>query len=130
MLTILLFLGLAIMAVGFVFIFNDLIAKRQMTNNGWADIDVQLKRRADLVPQLVSTVQGYAAHERQLFEDIAAKRTAALAAGDDPATRGAAESALSKPVGRLMAVAEGYPELKASENFLELQRALADTENK
>lgn len=130
MLTLTFFAGLAIMAIGAIVIFNGLIAKRQMANNGWADIDVQLKRRADLLPHLVSTVQGYAAHERQLFEDIAAKRTAALSAGDDPTARGAAESALSKPVGRLMAVAEGYPDLKASQNFLELQRALADTENK
>lgn len=130
MLTVLFIAGIAIMAIGAIVIFNGLIAKRQMANNGWADIDVQLKRRADLVPQLVSTVQGYAAHERQLFEDIAAKRTAALAAGDDPGARGAAETALTKPLGRLIAVAEGYPELKASQNFLELQRALADTENK
>jgi LemA protein len=130
MLTFLFFAGIAIMAIGLVVIFNGLIAKRQMTNNGWADIDVQLKRRADLVPQLVSTVQGYAAHERQLFADIAEKRGAALAAGDDPAQRGAAESALSKPVARLIAVAEGYPELKASQNFLDLQKALADTEDK
>jgi LemA protein len=130
MLTLILFIGLALMAGGAIVIFNNLIAKRQMANNGWADIDVQLKRRADLVPQLVSTVQGYAAHERQLFEDIAAKRTQALAAGDDPAARGAAETALTKPLGRLIAVAENYPELKASQNFLELQRALADTENK
>lgn len=119
-----------IVAVVAVVLFNTLIAKRQMANNGWADIDVQLKRRADLVPQLVTTVQAYAAHERQLFEDIAEKRTQALAAGDDPAARGAAESALSRPVGRLMAVAEGYPDLKASGNFLDLQKQLADTEDK
>jgi LemA protein len=120
----------AVVAVAIVVLFNTLIAKRQMANNGWSDIDVQLKRRADLVPQLVATVQGYAAHERQLFEDIAEKRSQALAAGDDPAARGAAESALSRPVGRLMAVAEGYPELKASGNFLDLQKQLADTEDK
>lgn len=110
--------------------FNALIAKQQMTNNGWADIDVQLKRRADLIPQLVTTVQAYAAHERQLFEDIAEKRNRALAAGDDPAQRGAAESDLARPVGRLMALAEGYPDLKASGNFLELQKELSDTEDK
>jgi LemA protein len=120
----------AVLAVAIVVLFNTLIAKRQMANNGWADIDVQLKRRADLVPQLVATVQGYAAHERQLFEDIAEKRAQALAAGDDPAARGAAETALSRPVGRLMAVAEGYPELKASGNFLDLQKQLADTEDR
>jgi LemA protein len=116
--------------IGVIVIFNTLIAKRQMAHNGWSDIDVQLKRRADLIPQLVSTVQGYAAHERALFADIAKKRSAALAAGDDPAKRGAAESELSQPVGRLLAVAESYPDLKASGNFLELQRQLADTEDK
>src|SRR5687768_17380025 len=91
--------------VGIIVVFNALIAKRQMAHNGWSDIDVQLKRRADLIPQLVSTVQGYAAHERQLFADIAEKRSAALAAGDDPAKRGAAEGELSRPVGRLLALA-------------------------
>lgn len=119
-----------VLAIVFALVFNGLVAKRQMVKNGWADIDVQLKRRADLVPQLVSVVQGYAAHERTLFEDIAAKRSAALAAGDDPAKRGAEEAAFARPVGQLIAVAEAYPELKASQNFLELQNALADTENK
>jgi LemA protein len=121
-------LGAGIVAI--IVIFNTLVAKRQMTNNGWADIDVQLKRRADLSPQLVTTVQAYAGHERQLFEDVAEKRAQALAAGDDPAARGAAESELSKPVGRMMALAEGYPDLKANQNFLDLQTELSDTENK
>lgn len=111
-------------------LFNQLIARRQMANNGWADIDVQLKRRADLIPQLVTIVQAYAAHERQLFADIAEKRAKALAAGDDPARRGAAETELTQPVSRLIAVAESYPELKASRNFLDLQYELAETENK
>lgn len=111
-------------------IFNQLIAKRQMAHNGWADIDVQLKRRADLIPRLVSTVQAYAAHERQLFEDVAAKRAAALAAGDDVAKRSGAETELSRPVARLIAVAEAYPDLKASQNFLDLQNELSDTENR
>ncbi|MBC7767688.1 MAG: LemA family protein [Phycisphaerales bacterium] len=101
-----------------------------MASNGWADIDVQLKRRADLIPQLVTVVQAYAAHERQLFEDVAQKRGAALAAGDDALRRGAAESELSRPVARLIAVAEAYPDLKASQNFLDLQNELSDTEDK
>ena len=117
-------------AIALAVLYNQLIARRQMANNGWADIDVQLKRRADLVPQLVSVVQGYAAHERQLFTDIAEKRTQALAAGDDPQLRGAAETDLTKPLGRLIALGERYPELKASQNFLDLQNQLADTENK
>jgi LemA protein len=124
------FAAIALVAIIIIVLFNQLIAKRQMVNNGWADIDVQLKRRADLIPQLVTTVQAYAAHERQLFEDVAEKRNAALAAGDNAAERGVAESALSKPVGRLIALGEAYPELKANQNFLDLQNELSDTENK
>jgi len=122
--------GLALIAVGVILTYNGLVQKSQMADNGWSDIDVQLKRRANLIPQLVNTVQGYATHERNLFTEIAEKRAAAMAAGDDLASRGAAESALSQPVARLMAVAEDYPDMKASQNFLELQRELADTEDK
>lgn len=130
MLELIFFAGLAIILIGAVLLYNQLIAKRQMANNGWSDIDVQLKRRADLIPQLVTTVKAYAAHEKQLFEDVAAKRTAALAAGDDTLKRSAAESELSRPVARLIAVAEAYPELKASQNFLDLQKELSATEDK
>ena len=111
-------------------LFNQLVGKRNMANNGWADIDVQLKRRADLIPQLVTTVQGYASHERQLFEDVIMKRNAALQAGDDPDTRGSTESALTAPVSKLIALAEDYPDLKANENFRDLQSELTATENK
>jgi LemA protein len=124
------FAAIALVAIVVIVLFNTLIAKRQMVNNGWADIDVQLKRRADLIPQLVTTVQAYAAHERQLFEDVAEKRNAALAAGDDASKRGVAETELSKPVGRLIALAEAYPDLKANQNFLDLQNELSETENK
>jgi len=95
--------------IGLVVLFNTLTRKRLMVRNGWADIDVQLRRRSDLIPQLVNTVQGYAAHEKELFEDVIAQRNAAGAAGDDPSARGAAESAL---------------------NFLQLQNSLAETEDK
>lgn len=121
---------LVIVILGAILIYNGLVQKSQMADNGWSDIDVQLKRRANLIPQLVTTVQGYATHERELFTDIAEKRAKALAAGDDLASRGEAESALSGPVARLMAVAEDYPEMKASQNFLELQQELSDTEDK
>lgn len=113
-----------------IILFNQLVGKRNMVNNGWADIDVQLKRRGDLIPQLVTTVQAYASHERQLFEDVIMKRNAALQAGDHPGARGSKESALAAPVGKLMALAEDYPDLKANENFRELQTELAATENK
>jgi LemA protein len=127
---IILFALLAALLIGAVVIYNALIAKRQMVNNGWADIDVQLKRRADLVPQLVRVVEAYAAHERQLFAEIAERRAKALAAGDDPSARGAAESEFARPVARMIAVAEAYPELKASQNFLDLQNELSQTEDK
>lgn len=123
--------ALALVAlIGLAIMYNMLVGKRQMVRNGWADIDVQLKRRANLIPSLVETVKGYAAHERQLFEEITTKRTIAVQAGDDAKERGAAESALSRPVGRLMAVAEDYPDLKASDNFRQLQEELSDTESK
>lgn len=119
-----------LLLVGAVLIFNKLVSLRQMTENGWSDIEVQLKRRADLIPRLVSTVKGYASHERKLFEDVTAKRMQALAAGNNPRERGVAESRLKQPVGRIMALAEDYPDLKASDNFLELQEELSDTEDK
>ena len=120
----------ALLVIGIILIYNGLVQKSQMADNGWSDIDVQLKRRANLIPQLVSTVQGYASHERALFADVAEKRAQAMAAGDDLAARADAESALSRPIARLMAVAEDYPEMKASGNFLELQKELSDTETK
>lgn len=121
---------LAVILVGVILLYNQLVAKRQMVHNGWADIDVQLKRRADLIPSLVATVKGYATHERQLFEEVVEKRNRAQAAGDNAKARGAAESDLSRPLGRLIAVGEDYPELKASANFKDLQNDLSDTENK
>ncbi len=124
-------LGLVVLlAIGGVVIFNQLVGLRQMAENGWSDIEVQLKRRADLIPRLVSTVKGYAKHEKQLFIDVTEKRNLALAAGNDPKARGAAEGALKRPVGKLIALAEDYPELKASQNFLDLQNELSDTEDK
>lgn len=111
-------------------LFNQLVRRRQLADNGWADIDVQLKRRADLVPQLVTAVKAYAAHEKSLFEDVVEKRARALEAGADVDARGRTETALSAPLARLIAVAEAYPDLKASENFLGLQTELAETEDK
>lgn len=112
-----------------VVMYNQLVGLSQMASNGWADIDVQLKRRTDLIPQLASAVKAYAAHEIKLFDDVTRRRIEALGAGANPAKRGAAETALSAPVSRLLAIAEDYPELKASENFLKLQTQLAETED-
>lgn len=111
-----------------VMLYNQLVALRQMVENGWSDIDVQLKRRTDLIPRLVETVKGYADHERRLFAQVTKKRGEALTA-QGPLARGAAETALSKPVSDLLALAENYPELKANESFLELQKNLTEVES-
>src|SRR5215470_12159808 len=111
-----------------IVIFNRLIRQRNLVREGWSGIDVQLRRRTDLVPNLVEAVKGYAAHERGLFEDVAAKRASSIAA-DNVGGQAAAERALQGSLGRLFAVAEAYPQLKADKNFLELQQQLADIED-
>ena len=128
--TVILIALVVVALIGLVVTYNLLVGKRQMVRNGWADIDVQLKRRSNLIPNLVEAVKGYAAHERQLFEEITEKRTRVAEAGNNAAARGAAESELSRPISRLMAVAEDYPDLRASENFRHLQEELSDTETK
>lgn len=128
MLFIPLILILALFVWG-VLIFNKLVGLRQMAHNGWSDIEVQLKRRADLIPRLVDTVKAYAAHERAVFDDVIRARNAALSAGDDVGARGSAEGAITRGTSRLFALAEDYPELKANENFLDLQNDLSDTED-
>jgi LemA protein len=124
-------LGIVVLLLIYViYIYNRLVSLRQLSNEGWSGIDVQLKRRSDLVPNLVDSVKGYAAHERSLLEQVTRLREQArsLPAGD-VAQRGQVEGQLSAAVGRLMAVAEAYPDLKASANFLELQRQLSELEN-
>ncbi|HEX4518063.1 MAG TPA: LemA family protein [Gaiellaceae bacterium] len=112
-----------------VFLYNGLIRKRNRVDNAWAQVEVQLKRRHDLVPNLVATVQGYASHERGTFDSVTQARAAATSA-QGPAQAGAAEGILGQAIGRLFAVAEAYPELKANQNFLDLQSQLKDTEDK
>jgi LemA protein len=113
-----------------IYIYNRLVSTRQMAEEGWSGIDVQLKRRADLVPNLVETVKGYARHEREVFDQVTELRTRAqnVPAGDVEG-RAKAEAALSVGLGRLLAVAEAYPDLKASTNFVELQKELANLES-
>jgi LemA protein len=111
-----------------IVVFNRLIRQRNVVREGWSGIDVQLRRRTDLVPNLVEAVKGYAAHERGLFEDVTAKRASSIAASD-VGGQAAAERALASSLGRLMAVAEAYPQLKADKNFLELQGQLAEIED-
>jgi LemA protein len=120
-----------VVLVGVLFIgaYNRLVALRQNANEAFADIDVQLKQRQDLVPNLVETVKGYAAHERGTLDEVTQARAAAASAGNFE-QRAQAETALTGALGRLMAVAESYPDLKANQNFLQLQSELADLENK
>jgi LemA protein len=109
--------------------YNRLVRLRNEADTGWANIDVQLQRRGDLIPNLVEAVKGYAAHERGVFEEVT-KARAALQQARTPADAGDANDVLTGALGRLFAVAEAYPELKASENFLRLQDDLTDTEDK
>lgn len=112
-----------------ILIYNRLVTLRNRTQEAWSDIDVQLKRRYNLIPNLVETVKGYASHERELLEKITLARAKAMGA-TGLKDKGAAENMLTDTLKSLFAVAENYPDLKASQNFLELQRELRDTEDK
>ena len=112
-----------------VAVFNGLVALKNRSKEAWADIDVQLKRRYDLIPNLVETVKGYATHERELFEKVTQARASAMSA-EGTKNKAEAENMLSETLKSLFAVSENYPDLKASQNFLELQRELTDTEDK
>ena len=120
---------LAVVILWIIFTYNGLVKLRNRTKEAWADIDVQLKRRYNLIPNLVETVKGYAAHEREVFEKVTEARSKAMGAKDIK-ERGQAENMLSGTLKTLFAVSENYPQLRASENFLELQRELRDTEDK
>ena len=121
-----------------IFAYNHFVRLTQRTKEAWADIDVQLKRRYDLIPNLIETVKGYAAHERGVFEEVTNARAKATQVHVDPTNITAeqitamagAESALGASLGKLLAVAEAYPDLKANQNFAQLQTELTDTENK
>jgi LemA protein len=129
---------IVLLAVFFIYLYNNFVKLTQRTKEAWADIDVQLKRRYDLIPNLIETVKGYAAHERETLESVTNARAAATQTHVDPsnvtpdqiAAMAGAESALTGALGRLLAVAESYPDLKANENFAKLQDELTDTENK
>jgi len=132
-------IGVAVvLAIYVIYAYNNFVKLTQRAKEAWADIDVQLKRRYDLIPNLIETVKGYAAHERETFDAVTKARAAATQIHVDPANitpeqitaMAGAESALGGALSRLLAVAENYPDLKANTNFLELQRELSDTENK
>jgi len=120
---------LVIIALWVIMAFNGLVMLKNRAKEAWADIDVQLKRRYDLIPNLVETVKAYATHERELFEKVTQARTAAMGA-TGLKDKAEAENALSGTLKSLFAVAENYPDLKASANFLSLQNELTDTEDK
>lgn len=118
-------LVVAAIALFGVVLYNSLVKSRHMAEEAWSGIDVQLKRRADLIPNLIETVKGYAAHEKTTLQEVIELRNKAQAIpAGDVATRGVAENLLGQALGRVMAIAEAYPDLKANTNFLELQRAL------
>ena len=127
-----------VVVVYVIFAYNHFVRLTQRTKEAWADIDVQLKRRYDLIPNLIETVKGYAAHERGVFEEVTNARAKATQVHVDPSNITAeqitavagAESALGASLGKLLAVAEAYPDLKANQNFAQLQTELTDTENK
>lgn len=112
-----------------VFLYNSLVTLKNRTDESWSDIDVQLKRRYDLIPNLVNAVKGYAAHESAVLQSVTEARSQAMQAGTTEG-RAEAENMLSGALKSLFAVSENYPDLKANTNFLELQRELSDTENK
>ena len=120
---------LVVMGLWIVMIYNGLIKLKVRTNEAWSDIDVQLKRRYDLIPNLINTVKGYATHEKELFENVTKARANAMNA-QNPEEKAGAENMLTGALKSLFAVSENYPQLRANENFLELQRELSDTENK
>ena len=120
---------LIVLGLWIVKIYNGLVKLKVRTNEAWSDIDVQLKRRYDLIPNLINTVKGYAVHERELFENVTKARSNAMNA-QNPEEKAGAENMLTGALKSLFAVSENYPDLKANENFLELQRELSDTENK
>src|ERR1700679_522561 len=129
MITLIIWAVVIILVLWLVLSYNGLVTSRNRTQEAYSDIDVQLKRRYDLIPNLVSTVQGYAAHEKTVFEDVTKARTAAMSAGN-LADKSVAENNLAGALKSVFAVAEAYPELKANQNFLALQTELTDTEDK
>jgi LemA protein len=127
--TTIILIVLAAIVVWVIFAYNKFVRLVNRTKEAWADIDVQLKRRYDLIPNIVNTVQGYAKHEKETLAKVTEMRTTAMSA-EGPAEQGKAENMLAGALKTLFAVSENYPDLKANQNFLELQKELSDTENK
>ena len=119
-----------IVIIWLIAIYNRLITLKNRTDEAWSDIDVQLKRRYDLIPNLIETVKGYAAHEQGTLQKVIDARSAAMTAGGNMEAKAKAENALSATLKSIFALAESYPDLKANQNFMKLQDELSDTENK
>ncbi|HEX5822536.1 MAG TPA: LemA family protein, partial [Solirubrobacterales bacterium] len=119
---------LVVLLIAFWLTYNRMVSRRNAVDNSWAQIEAALQRRHDLIPNLVESVKGYAAHEKSTFEEVTRARSGAVAA-KAPGTQAAAEDALTAAVGKLIVVAEQYPQLRATENFQQLQQQLSDTED-
>ena len=119
-----------LIAIGIVVSYNRFVSQRNLIRDSWANIDTELRRRYDLIPNLVETVKGYASHERETFENVTRARAAAASATGSPAEQAAAEGPFVAALRQLFAVAEAYPELKANQNFLALQQELSNTEDR
>jgi LemA protein len=120
----------ALVVVLFVVLYNGLVRSRNQVDNSWSQVDVQLKRRLDLIPNLVETVKGYASHEKSTFEAVINARSAAMAAAPTPGAQGQADNVLSGALRQLFALSEAYPDLKANQNFLAMQEELTSTESR
>jgi LemA protein len=121
---------IVLVAIAGVISYNRFVTQKNLIKDAWANIDTELRRRYDLIPNLVETVKGYATHEREVFEEVTRARASAAGATGSPAAQAAAEGPFMAALGKLFAVAEAYPDLKASQNFLQLQSELTDTEDK
>ena len=121
---------IVVVVVGGIASYNRFVSQRNLIKDAWANIDTELRRRYDLIPNLVATVQGYAAHEKEVFENVTKARAMATAATGSPAAQAAAEGPFVAALRQLLAVAENYPDLKANENFLALQAELSNTEDR
>ena len=121
---------IALIAVSIVAMYNSLVGRRNEVDNAWSQIDVQLKRRLDLIPNLVETVKGYAAHEKTALEAVVSARNSAMSSGSSPHEQAAADNAVSSALRQLFALSEAYPDLKANQGFVSLQEELSNTESR
>jgi LemA protein len=128
--TLIILAVVALLVVLFVVLYNGLVRSRNQVDNAWSQVDVQLKRRLDLIPNLVETVKGYASHEKSTFEAVINARSAAMTAAPTPGAQGQADNVLSGALRQLFALSEAYPDLKANQNFLAMQEELTSTESR